>query len=101
MHYDSISAIQWFAVVPLGLLARLTLLPDLQERWDPGFSRGGLMDDRYVTVRQEDMLVAQYDMWMEFHALRDYKGYPGVRCGPRRAIGEHVMTFRLARILGP
>ena len=59
------------------------------------------MDDRFVTVRQEDMLVTQYDMWMEFHALRDYMGYYVVRCGPRGAIGGPEMTPRLARIVGP
>ena len=47
-----------------------------------------MLDDRYVTGRQEDLLVTQYDMWMEFHSLRDYMSYPVVRCGSRWVIGE-------------
>ena len=50
--------------------------------------RGGLIDDRYVTGRQEDLFVTHYDMCMEFHALLDSNGYPVFRCGPRGAIDE-------------
>ena len=62
---------------------------------------GGLLGDRYVIGRQQDMLVTKYDMCMELHALRDYKRYTIVRCGPCGAIGAPEMILRLARIVGP
>ena len=62
---------------------------------------GGLLGDRYVIGRQEDLLVTQYNLWMELYALQDYMCYPVVRCGPRGAIGEPEMTPSLSRIVGP